>query len=483
MFSETLPSESGTMLLLTLSDTVKACLVRLFQNLEKIIVRDFYPDLPKLYAQEEYLMAVDMNDIEKLREIQAKYGQKTTSEETPSIYSTPATFETPAHGHAATPHRPADETNSPSRTELPEKDKDDDKKSSDVDLSLDHFLARNTSEDNASFSELMKENEQKHRAKHAWLFDKEQLQDKEQEQNLALPNIEKQAIDSGKKPTNLQTWTYKPHNSLMYVPDGVDKSDKERVEEMKLKQREILHSNTRFSERPHDQRQSRECIAQAANARALAVQGKIGADGREILPERTPTVNGYGFMGTPSPAPGVAESPLMTWGMIEDTPYRLDGGATPGGSRTPGPVFHIPEVPKRDRIALELVERASKTHRAKKQEALKRVTASFTSPGMAGFGSTPKTDRLSHMSPAAQRLASSRLRISSSDKALKASYTPSPAHVTSDKTPVRLTPRGHTPHSVSVTPRSTPKRDGSEVTSLTDNLLSLPKRQKAEEFF
>ena len=48
-------------------------------------MRDFYPDLPKLYAQEEYLMAIDMNDIEKLREIQAKYGQKTTSEETPSI--------------------------------------------------------------------------------------------------------------------------------------------------------------------------------------------------------------------------------------------------------------------------------------------------------------------------------------------------------------------------------------------------------------
>ena len=67
----------------------------------------------------------------------------------------------------------------------------------------------------------------------------------------------------------------------------------------------------------------------------------------------------------------------MTWGMIEDTPYRLDGGATPRGNHTPGPVFHIPEVPKRDRIALELVEKASKAHRAKKQEALKRVTASF----------------------------------------------------------------------------------------------------------
>ena len=48
-------------------------------------MRDFYPDLPKLHAQEEYLMAVDMNDIEKLREIHAKYGPKTTSAETPSI--------------------------------------------------------------------------------------------------------------------------------------------------------------------------------------------------------------------------------------------------------------------------------------------------------------------------------------------------------------------------------------------------------------
>ena len=104
------------------------------------------------------------------------------------------------------------------------------------------------------------------------------------------------------------------------------------------------------------------------------------------------------------------------------------------------------------------------------------------SPGMLRFGSSPRTDRLSRMSPAAQRLASSRLRVTSSDKALKASYTPSPAHGSSaDKTPVHLTPRGQQTPS-SVTPRSTPKRDG-DVTSLTDNLLSLPKRQKAKEFF
>jgi protein DGCR14 len=50
---------------------------------------------------------------------------------------------------------------------------------------------------------------------------------------------------------------------------------------------------------------------------------KIGHDGKEILPSESPQVNGYGFMGTPSPAPGVDESPLMTWGEIESTPFRL----------------------------------------------------------------------------------------------------------------------------------------------------------------
>jgi len=57
---------------------------------------------------------------------------------------------------------------------------------SDLDLSLDQFLAKNTSEDNASFSELMKENDQKHRVKHAWLFEKEQHQDQVSSSNIFL---------------------------------------------------------------------------------------------------------------------------------------------------------------------------------------------------------------------------------------------------------------------------------------------------------
>ena len=51
-------------------------LVLFFQSVEKIIVRDFYPDLPKLEAQNEYLEALQKNDVQKLREIHIKYGPK-----------------------------------------------------------------------------------------------------------------------------------------------------------------------------------------------------------------------------------------------------------------------------------------------------------------------------------------------------------------------------------------------------------------------
>ena len=43
-------------------------------------------------------------------------------------------------------------------------------------MKLDAFLARNTSEDSASFAELLNESERKRRLKLDWLFRKEQEQ-------------------------------------------------------------------------------------------------------------------------------------------------------------------------------------------------------------------------------------------------------------------------------------------------------------------
>ncbi len=108
------------------------------------------------------------------------------------------------------------------------------------------------------------------------------------------------------------------------------------------------------------------------------------------------------------------------------------------------------------------------------------------------FGSASRTERIQNMSPAAQRLANTRLGIrTGTDKVLKASYTPSPSHrlnlsktPTPTKTPKGATPRSNlsTPKSSVATPVSTPKHSAPEVqSSLTDNLLFLPKRLRIED--
>ncbi|MCI4388434.1 hypothetical protein PGIGA_G00085960 [Pangasianodon gigas] len=431
------------------------------ESLEKIIQRDFFPDVSKLRAQKDYLEAEENGDLQRMREIAIKYGSA-MAKYTPRTYVpyvTPSSFETP-DSHAASPSTSHSKSRTGRDTELGGKDGGKEEKEL---PSLDHFLSKNTSEDNASFEQIMDLAQDKEKLKNAWLYEAENEFKQRREENLALPSSEIQALECVK--AGVETWEYTARNALMYYPEGV------KDDTVFKKPREVMYKNTRFDVDPFCKALNKSQIQQAAALNAQFKLGKVGPDGKELLPHESPKVNGYGFEGAPSPAPGVCESPLMTWGEIEDTPFRLDGSDTPLIERSHGPAFKIPEPGRRERLGLKMANEVAAKNRAKKQEALRKVTENLASL-------TPKGLSPAALSPALQRLVN-RSSSKYTDKALRDSYTPSPSHRASgSKTPLTPSRSLHTP-----TPGKTRTPASHDPASITDNLLQLPKRRKASDFF
>ncbi len=212
---------------------------------------------------------------------------------TPGVFETPISHET-GERNLTDSSSEASFSNSELKDEAPN-------------MSLDKFLAKNTSEDNASFERIMEESKQRLRQKYSWLFDKEDEQTVKQDETLSLPSCEDQmkyCIED--KPANVDTWTYKTRNALMYVPEGAELSAKEILDAKSKKDRVIRHENTRFSSDPFDSVSCKRAMSESArqNANMKKQMGKIGSDGALETPSDTPTVRGYGFVATPSPAPG-----------------------------------------------------------------------------------------------------------------------------------------------------------------------------------
>lgn len=339
---------------------------------------------------------------------------------------------------------------------------------------LDSFFDKYTSEDNQSFEEIIEAADERLKQKFAILYEAEDTTSELLRNSLALPSIEAQ-FESTERPNKLDMWTYKNKNYIMYIPDGVDFTQAEKIEMAKRKQ-EISHNNTRLSSNPFNDSQNKETISELAKNQARGNAEKIGLDGK-TMEQESPQIRGFGFVKSPSPCPSLIDSsPLMTWGEIEGTPFRLDGSDTPlRSSSLGGPSFRIAEASKRETLALQLADNVSEKHRSKKLKAIEAAKRNMAaSPHVRN-----SLERLASMSPAARRLSSVRL-------ARESWATPSPKVNRSYITPKRSknTPlvKVTTP-SRSRTPSN--RRDFSEST-LTDNLLDIPstsKRPKAADFF
>nr|CAD7439003.1 unnamed protein product [Timema bartmani] len=432
-------------------------------NMGKIIERDFFPDLGNLKVQTDYLDAVERSDLQKLQELGSKFGVDTPSAR--RFPPSPTTFETPV-----AKSREDDDPRNNNTNEDASNSDNTSAPNSDDEVSLDEYLSTHTSEDNQNFEDLAKEATLRVQAKMPWLYQLEELPQRERLDGLQVLSIEQQA-DPKPRPHNIDMWGYVNKNYIMYVPDGAKLTPQEIIEQV-TKKRQIIHSNTRLHTNPFNEHQNKEMIQHLAQTQAhQCVGGKIGVDGKELSQSDTPSVNGFSFVRTPSPAPGVNESPVMTWGDIDATPLRLDGGSTPVRA-VQGPSFRIAEPPKREKLAMALAGKASERHRDRKMKALEAARKQLGTPS-PGPRSAASMDRLNSMSPAARRL----LHRLGSDYSLQASSGSTP-------TPKQLHPS--TPKSIRSKMCDFRKRAPTPNLNITDNLLNLPsvpRRPKASDFF
>jgi protein DGCR14 len=466
-------------------------------HIEDIIERDFFPDLSKLRAQLDYRKAVENNDFAQIKLLEYKFRIKSLSNRPLTNSSTfgfnaepnsPTTFETPVR----TTDSYFDSNNNNNRIDEQSscgKQIDLSNSEKDKELGLDQFLNKYTSEDNASFEQIQEEEEKKHRMKYRWLYQDVRKNNNSVKQLLELPSIESQASIEDKKPLGAITWTFTNKNSVMYNPDGAQLTDEEKF--ANIKQQEVVHENTRFKVMPFNERLNQMAIASAAQLQSKLKEGKVGVDGKELVAKETPQINGFKFVAsTPSPAPHLcSQSPFMTWGEIEGTPFSLDGSDTPlHPGLTPGTAqFKIPDLPHREKIGLSLANKAAKQHRDKKKQAIQRVQSSLSIPSPSFNSSKTPLERLNSMSPAAQKLATTKLGLNkNTDQSLLASY--SPAHTYSVRTP-GSTPKSMTSNSpltptpVYISTKKIENKRSSNFSSITDNLSNKPKRPKASEFF
>ena len=298
------------------------------------------------------------------------------------------------------------------RREYEETESPEEEEEVDSSVTLDKFASKFTSEDNASFEEIVEDAKRRdlQRLPKLGLFKDGDEGRKQFNELMTLPSIEDQANNTD-RPVAPITWPFQNKNPVMYLPEGAELTAQESA--ILTRKPQVIKENTRFKKDPFDATLSRKAIQEAALAQSQMQEGKIKADGTVV---EAPVISGYSMVPlTPTHVPS---TPLMTWGEIEGTPQRIQ---TPSLHSTPGtPHFRLPDVPAREALGYSLAERVAKRTRVKKRKALENLTK----PTKSGSGNS-NFDRLASMSPAAQRLAATKLGIAAkTDSKLQESYTP-----------------------------------------------------------
>ncbi|XP_062107228.1 uncharacterized protein LOC133818390 [Humulus lupulus] len=424
--------------------------------IEKIIERDFFPDISKLRDRLDWLEAIKTSDPVQIRDAQLKIIERRGSKV--SIRNPDGKTQTPGSTFMRN-FTPFDELDGKTPKTpgffngvLPDGGEPGEGGDGgvDVSLSLDEFFRRYTSEDNESFSKILEKVNRKRKERY------EYLTEGEKEDVQAIEDAKRNRITDGygtsdQPPSTLESWKYTAKNLLMYHPADRGEApltEEERAIRMKSLEKEINRPNTRFhgkmmDTRPRDDGSVEVLYTPVAGATPIPMDRTGDKTKKYDLDDlrKTPNPfyiesgkkadNGYNFVRTPSPAPGVDESPFITWGEIEGTPLRLDAEDTPIdiGGNGDGPHYSIPCPAVRDEKAHSLSREAARKLRERSKMFKKPPLPSPVRGGSA----SPSVRALSS---AAQKFVRNAIGKNSSsvDETLRASYR--------GASPVLATPKG-----------------------------------------
>lgn len=398
------------------------------EALSQIIARDFFPGLLESETQQEYLDALESKDEEWIESASRRLRQVMTPGRRRPV-GTPlgaptAAGRTPLNFVGDTPASVASAATSTSAQARQQPGVD-------TNLSLAAFQSKYTSEDNESFYKLLDRQNQKRVEKYAWLWtgnklpSKQQLKQKEVEAKLLAQRGPAGLVDDGvaprdrlairdgedaaARPAAPDHWNAaKPHNELMFVPDGVDgvlETVAERAQaESRAEAKRIVYENTRVpvphravrgaaeggGEGRNGSRAASPSLSEIRNAiagkgRACDAESSVGAAGGG----ETPRVDGYAFVDDQEPeveqnGSGKVKTPIIDLGP---------------GDATPNP-FTIQEQRKREALHHRMVERISQS---KRTSARLGVTGKVENTPVPKFPSSPRVSS-GGLTPAAQRL-------------------------------------------------------------------------------
>ena len=374
------------------------------ERMSRIIQRDFFPDLAKLNVQTQLLEAINHSDSNRATRLSFQLAQMTGKADSAAI-----------GGEASW------EMESIAQSISKEKEEE---------LRLDEFHRKFTSEDNASFAEILEKNIAQQRAKYDYFFKGQgpkQVLSIEDQDRLTVEHISKPVI----------TWNHEAKSALMYGPNSLPLCPAD-LPSTRAQAKELNPDATRFKIPETLDVKIRDSNISTKEAWRQMAKDTPGL----FLPSgNTPTVNGYKFVpSTPTlePDKDVNANEMITWGLIDSTPLLVDQGM--------GSSFSMAPTPHREVLATQLSNKASAALR-------RRQSGRSATPGKRGTAS-----------PAIALIQKSLRKGSGFDQALRSTYS---------------TPKASTPSFTPLPSKIQTPKIGLNKTdkkqrgaSITDNLLN-----------